>query len=490
MEKHFVKFRSGMAGVNKTIPTADGMYKTLVYADWAGSGRSYLPIEARIQQQVMPLITNTEAEVNYTRTAMTHAYNTARKLIAEHINASGEDIIITASSGATMLIKRFQAMLGLTPKTNVTQSLPSNKKPVVFVTHMEHYSNHDSWIETDVTVEVINPDCTGLVDLGHLQELLHKYRKCPLKMASVTACSNLTGISPPYNSIAKIMHEGGGFIFVDFSCSAPYVDIDMHPPQENTHLDAIFFSSHKFLGGPGSCGVLAFNRKLYHQVKFLFRGESRENKPKHFEKYKTIKEIERLEYSGTPALLQTIRAAMCIRLKEEMGVDKILSRDKILLDMLWKKLEIIPNLHIMASQHRDRLPIISFYIDNLDSYIGARLLNDKFAIQCKASRAAPGSYGYSLLKECDQKSQGDQLNYNQQHSAQLGWMRVSLHPVMMDEEIKFIADSIIQLANRHREWSQDYLSDRYGNSKSQASINLDYQAQEAMTTMFTRSFVH
>lgn len=490
MEKHFAQFRSGMAGVNKTIPTHDGSYKKLVYADWAASGRSYLPIEARIQQEIMPLIANTEAEVNYTRTAMTHAYKTARQVIAKHINASPEDLLFTASSGATMLIKRFQVMLGLTPRTNITPCLPMDKKPVVFVTHMEHYCNHDSWLETDVTVEVINPDCTGLVDLGHLQELLHKYRECPLKMASITACSNITGISPPFHSIAKIMHEAGGFIFIDFSCSAPYVNIDMHPPEENTHLDAIFFSSHKFLGGPGSCGVLAFNRKLYHQVNSLFRGESRENQPRHFDNYKTIEEIERLESNGgTPALLQTIKAAMCIRLKEEMGVDKILSREKILLDMLWKKLEIIPNLHILASQHQDRLAIISFYIDNLDSYIGARLLNDKLAIQCKASRAVPGSYGYSLLREGNQESQGDQFNSNQQHNPQLGWIRISLHPVMMDEEIEFIADSIIQLANRHGEWSQDYLSDISQNSKSQASINLEYQVQEAITTMFARCFV-
>ncbi|NEQ09239.1 MAG: selenocysteine lyase, partial [Moorea sp. SIO4E2] len=165
------------------------------------------------------------------------------------------------------------------------------------------------------------------------------------------------------------------------------------------------------------------------------------------------------------------------------------SRDKILLNMLWKKLEIIPNLHIMASQHRDRLPIISFYIDNLDSYIGARLLNDKFAIQCKASRAAPGSYGYSLIKEGKPESQEDRLKSNQQHNPQLGWIRVSLHPVMMDEEIQFIADSIIQLANRHRAWIQYYLPDQSRNYKSQASINLDYQAQEAITMMFARSFV-
>ena len=64
--------------------------------------------------------------------------------------------------------------------------------------------------------------------------------------------------------IAKIIHQAGGYCFVDYACSAPYVAIDMHPEEQNAHLDAVFFSPHKFLGGPGSCGVLVFNSELYH----------------------------------------------------------------------------------------------------------------------------------------------------------------------------------------------------------------------------------
>jgi selenocysteine lyase/cysteine desulfurase len=35
----------------------------------------------------------------------------------------------------------------------------------------------------------------------------------------------------------------------------------MHPEDAESYLDAIFFSPHKFLGGPGTCGVLVFNKK-------------------------------------------------------------------------------------------------------------------------------------------------------------------------------------------------------------------------------------
>ncbi len=33
--------------------------------------------------------------------------------------------------------------------------------------------------------------------------------------------------------IAKVMHKHGGVCFVDFACSAPYVDINMHPKDED-----------------------------------------------------------------------------------------------------------------------------------------------------------------------------------------------------------------------------------------------------------------
>ena len=79
-----------------------------------------------------------------------------------------------------------------------------------------------------------------------------------MKIGSFSACSNVTGIETPFYELAEIMHDNDGYCFVDFAASAPYVHIDMHPENPKQKLDAIFFSPHKFLGGPGSSGVLIF----------------------------------------------------------------------------------------------------------------------------------------------------------------------------------------------------------------------------------------
>ncbi|EAY30170.1 aminotransferase class V-fold PLP-dependent enzyme [Microscilla marina] len=484
MENYFNKFRQGIIGINAQIATQEGTQK-VVYADWTASGRNYAPIENRIQQQLMPLVANTHTETSTTGMAMTHAYHEAQGIIKKHVNANQDDLIITATSGMTRLVNKLQRILGL----KYREMPPEDQRPVVFITHMEHHSNHTSWLETLMTVEIIQPTAEGLVDLHHLDKLLENYQERPLKIASVTACSNVTGIMTPYHQIAQKMHRAGGYCFVDFACSAPYVAIDMHPAKEEAHLDAIFFSPHKFLGGPGSAGVLIFSRHLYQQRIPDNPGGGTVDWTNPWGKHKYIDNIEAREDGGTPAFLQTIKTAMCITLKQEMGVANILKREHELLDLLWDKVAPIPNVHILASQHRDRLAILSFYIDGLHYNSGVKLLNDKFGIQSRGGCSCAGTYGHYLLNVNPQQSQKitDMINQGD-FSNKPGWIRISLHPTMTNDEVVFIADGIEQLAKHHEQWCQDYGFEARLNGLSAQSIAADNQLKEAMAEALTADF--
>jgi len=383
MEKYFQQFRNGIIGIDIEISCPDGKNRPLIYADWVASGRSYAPIEDRIREEILPLVANTHTETSTTGMAMTHAYHTAQQLIKDHVNAGINDLILTGASGMTGLINKFQRMLGLKLNPELEYVLPDHQRPVVFITHMEHHSNHTSWLETIAIVEIIQPTPDGLVDLNSLGELLIKHKERTLKIASVSACSNVTGIDVPYYLIAKKMHQAGGYCFVDFACAAPYLKMDMHPGQDKADLDAIFFSPHKFLGGPGSSGVLIFNKDLYHRKIPDNPGGGTVDWTNPWGGHKYIDDIEAREDGGTPAFLQTIKAAMCITLKNEMGLSQIQERENQLLDILWEGISDIPNLHILAPQHRERLPVVSFYIDDMHFNLGVKLLNDKFGIQCR-----------------------------------------------------------------------------------------------------------
>jgi selenocysteine lyase/cysteine desulfurase len=490
MEKYFLKFRDGIIGINKEIVCPDGKTRKIIYADWIASGRLFDPIEDRLRKEIMPLVANTHTETSTTGMAMTHAYHTAQNKIKAHVNAGPDDLILTSSSGMTGLINKFQRILGLKINHEFQSDIPEKDRPVVFITHMEHHSNHTSWLETIATVEIIPPTETGLVDIEALKGLLKKYQGRSHKYASVSACSNVTGIETPYYQIAQLMHKAGGYCFVDYACAAPYTEMNMHPDLEDAHLDAIFFSPHKFLGGPGSSGVMIFSRELYHQKVPDNPGGGTVDWTNPWGGYKYIDDIEAREDGGTPSILQTIKAAMCITLKEEMGVKNILKREHHLLNILWDLISPLPNLHILAQKHRDRLAVISFYIDDLHFNLGVKLLNDKFGIQTRGGCSCAGTYGHYLLNIDPGRSQHitdliDQGDYSEKP----GWMRVSLHPTMTDEEVAYIGKSIVELAENHQEWREEYNFDPACLELVPKGNNPDREIKKAITLSITRNFL-
>jgi selenocysteine lyase/cysteine desulfurase len=459
LESHFAPFRANIIGIDQSFESPFGRQK-IVYADWTASGRMFGPIEKMMAEEIAPFIGNTHTETSVTGTTMTRAYHEALHIIKAHVNACPDDAIICYGSGMTGVVNKFQRILGLRvhEKFREQVKLPEAERPIVFVTHMEHHSNQTSWIESVADVRVINADARGLVDLAHLTALLAEYRDRTVKIAAVTSCSNVTGILTPYHAIAGLMHRAGGLCFVDFAASAPYIEIDMHPPgRPDEYLDAIYFSPHKFLGGPGTSGVLVFNKKLYHNRIPDNPGGGTVDWTNPWGGHKYFDDVEAREDGGTPGFTQAIRTALCVRLKDAMGVANIRRREHELVDLIWDRLKAIPGLHLLADEHRDRLGIISFYIDDLHYNLAVRLLNDRYGIQTRGGCSCAGTYGHYLLHVSREKSQAitDRINTGDK-SEKPGWVRFSLHPTTTDEEAEFILDAIAALAAHHRDWAADY----------------------------------
>ncbi len=466
MEHHFLPFRQNIAGIDALIQTPYGQ-KPLVYADWTASGRIYTPIEEKMAADVYPFVANTHTDTNYTGSFMTLAYHTAMRIIKEHVGASGSDVIISSNSGMTGVVNKFQRILGLKIHERYRKmvQLSEMERPVIFCTHMEHHSNQTSWLETLADVVIIEPDKDGLVDLNSLDNLLEKYSDRKMKIAAVTSCSNVSGVFTPYYEIAKRMHRAGGYCFVDFACSAPYIDIDMHPEDPEASLDAIYFSPHKFLGGTGTAGVLVFNSKLYNNKVPDHPGGGTVDYTNPWGEHKYVDDIEAREDGGTPAFLQTIKFAQCVKLKEEMDTRKIKAREEEIVERVWERLNNIPGLHIMAGNIKERLPVFSFYIDNLHYNLAVRMLNDRFGIQTRGGCSCAGTYGHYLLHIYQDQSEAIYEKIKQGNlTDKPGWVRMSLHPTNTNEEIDYILQAIEDLALHFQEWAKDYICDYSHNS--------------------------
>lgn len=458
LENHFKAFRNHTIGVETTFESPFGT-KKILYTDWTASGRLYRPIEEKIINEFGPFVANTHTETNITGSLMTMAYHKAKEGIKKMVNAAETDVLISEGSGMTGVMVKLQRILGFKISEQFRSKITLSKEdtPIVFVSHMEHHSNQTSWYETIADVEIIQAKNAGEIDFDHFQSLLAKYKDRKIKIASITAASNVTGITTPYHQIAKIMHQNNGLCFVDFACSAPYVHINMHPEDALEKLDAITFSPHKFLGGPGTTGILIFCPKLYHSKVPDHPGGGTVDWTNPWGQYKYVDDIESREDGGTPAFLQTIKAYLAMKLKAEMGVENILAREGYIMNKLWAAFDEMPNVHILANDYRNRLGIISFYIEDAHYNLVVKLLSDHFGIQVRGGCSCAGTYGHYLLNINQELSNEMTAKISQgDNSKKLGWVRLSIHPILTDEEIEQIISGIKYVALHHKEMAKDY----------------------------------
>ncbi len=454
LEAYFNQFRRNIVGNDVTYESPYGVQK-MIYADWIASGRLYGPIEDKMLNIFGPMVANTHTESSESGKFMTDSYHFAQKVIKKHVNAGPNDVIITCGFGMTAVINKFQRILGL--KNRSIDFKNSKDRPIVFVTHMEHHSNQTSWYETVADVIVVDPDENLLVSPDKLRDAIKPFKDRPLKIGSFSACSNVTGIITPYHQLARVMHEEQGLCFIDFAASAPYVEMNMHPEDPLEKLDAIFFSPHKFLGGPGSSGVLIFDSSLYHNPVPDQPGGGTVDWTNPWGQYKYIDNIEQREDGGTPGFLETIRAALAIKLKEKMGVANIHNREKELIQLAFSKLEGIPGLKILARDVVDRIGAISLYIENVHYNLLTKLLSDRFGIQVRGGCVCAGTYGHFLLHVTKEQSEEiTNLINSGDLSKKPGWIRWSIHHTTTNQEVEFFADAINQIVQNYSEWSKDY----------------------------------
>ncbi|MBI2419223.1 MAG: aminotransferase class V-fold PLP-dependent enzyme, partial [Ignavibacteriales bacterium] len=461
----FDPFRKNIIGIDDEISTPFGK-KKLLYADWIASGRMYKPIEAALCEKFGPYCANTHSESSYTGALMTNAYHHAQNIIKRHVNAGPDDVLLNAGSGMTGVVNKLIRILGLRVPEQLKDftNVPGELKPVVFITHIEHHSNQTSWLETIADVVVLEAEPDGTVGTSSLENEIGKYKERKLKIGSFSACSNVTGIKTPYHKLAAIMHQNGGLCFIDFACSAPYILIDMHPANPEERLDAIFFSPHKFLGGPGAPGIMIFDSHLYKNRVPDNPGGGTVDWTNPWGGYKFVNNIEAREDGGTPPFLQTFKAALAINLKEDMGVANIIAQEERLVARFFSHLDTMPRVHVLADNLRDRLGAISLYIENVHYNLAVKLLNDFFGIQSRGGCSCAGTYGHYLLHVDPNRSKSitDKIDAGDL-SEKPGWVRISLHPTMTEEEIDLIAEGLRAVVQNAEKWEKEYQYDAHRN---------------------------
>jgi selenocysteine lyase/cysteine desulfurase len=446
--------------------------RRVTYADYTASGRALDFIERFIRDEVLPRYANTHTESSGTGLQTTRLREDARQIVNDAVGGDTETVVIFTGSGSTAAIDKMVHILGLRvpaeldDRYDLSAHIPPADRPVVFIGPFEHHSNELPWRESIADVVVIPEDHNGHIDLSRLRAELTRHADRPLKIGSFSAASNVTGIVSDTHAISALLHEHGALSFWDFAAAAPYVDVAMYGSGPGRYKDAVFISPHKFVGGPGTPGVLVVRREvLRNRVPTVPGGGTVDyvNPTDHH----YIADAAHREEGGTPAIVESIRAGLVFQLKQAVGTDTIRKLEEHFLREAITSWKTNPNIEILGNLDASRLSIVSFVIKRpggryLHHNFVVSLLNDLFGIQARGGCSCAGPYGHRLL--------GIDIERSQRFEREIiagcegikpGWVRVSFNYFISDAVLRYIVDAVHFVATHGWSLLPQYRFDPY-----------------------------
>jgi selenocysteine lyase/cysteine desulfurase len=447
--------RESERGRGTRLPTPFGP-RLLHYADLTATGRHLDGVE-RFVDAIRPLYANTHTAVATTGRVMNGLREEARAAVARSVNAGPDDVVLFTGSGATAAVNKLVGLLGLRipepleREYRLSALVPWDRRPVILVGPYEHHSNVLPWMESIADVEEVALDASGAIDLADLRRRARAARGRPLVAGAFSAASNVDGLLTDVRAVARVLHEEGALAFADYAAGGPYVPIDMHPPDPAERLDAVFVSTHKFLGGPEGSGVLVAHRDLFRTRTPDRPGGGTVDYVSgcRHDQVDYVHKLTEREEGGTPDILGDVRAGLAFALKDHVGAAAILEHDVALARDAVARLSRHPRIRVYGPLDAPRLPIVSFNVAGLHHDLVSALLDHLFGIQNRAGCSCAGPYGHRLLGIAGETSERfRRLIAAGIVGAKPGWVRVSLPWYGSPEDVEFTLRAVEFVANR------------------------------------------
>ncbi|KAF9279635.1 hypothetical protein BGZ68_007793 [Mortierella alpina] len=336
--------------------------KKSIYTDFFASSKPLKKFESIMNQQVLPFYANTHTSTTSTSKVTSHSVKLARETIAR------------------------------CTRTN-TESGHEHEAAVIFCGKQSHRSAGNVIIEAVVV----------------------------LAMNDTVA-------------IAELLHRHGAYAFFDYAGVGPYTAIDMNPAPSSTshhgepnlpYKDGVFLSTHKFLGGPGSSGVLIARVEIFSWADR--NGVHLDKRKGHVSsslsysspanpgggtvdmvihgKHKYSSSVIAREEAGTPNILATIRTGLVFRLQETVDPAWILKKEYGLAKMVMARFTapgLAKAIHVLGASSQDRIAVFSLTVT-----VPPFVTLDK-AVQ---QRPVPQDQGLAGLVEQDNNDRPLQIHY-------------------------------------------------------------------------------
>lgn len=436
------RLRAGVIGEGAPF---DGPFgpREIVYADYVASGRALRQIEAFVLERVLPYYANSHTEASHCGAHSTRLREAARAAIARIVGADEDCSVIFAGSGATTGINRLVRLL------DIAERVRAGERVSVLIGPYEHHSNILPWRESGAEVVEIAEADEGGPDRAALTAALEAQGGDHLVVAAFSAASNVTGIVADVAGVTRLLKAHGALAIWDYAGAGPYLPMTMKPG--GAAIDAIVFSPHKFVGGPGASGVLVLRNDVVRLSRPTAPGGGSVTFVSPWGHDYSAKLSSR-EEAGTPNVVGDIRAALCLIVKETLGQDYIDRRNAALRDRALAAWRNHPRLVMLGNDRAERLPIFSFRVrDGQGGFVHhqlfTRMLSDVYGIQVRGGCACAGPYAHRLLGIGEDASRALHAAIRAGREIEKpGWVRLNFSYLMEDRKADFIIGAVDRLA--------------------------------------------
>ena len=266
----------------------------------------------------------------------TDAYEGARDIVANFLNADVDEIIFTKSATESLNLVAY-AMGNAGPGNRFHLTAGDS----IVVTEMEHHANLIPWQQlaarTGATLKWFSVTDDYRLDLSNVDSLID----AKTKVVALTHQSNVLGTINPLEAITRRAHEVGAVVVLDACQSVPHMAVDV----KALDIDFLAFSGHKAVG-PTGVGIFWGRAELLAELPpFLTGGSMIENvtmttatwapAPKKFE-------------AGVPNMAQAVGLGAALTYLTKIGMENIHRHEVALTSYLLEGLAAIDDIRIIG----------------------------------------------------------------------------------------------------------------------------------------------